>query len=187
MISNMNILNVMWVCIQIIFNTLRPRRNGHHFSDDILKCIFFDENVWISIKFSLKFVPKGPINNIPALVQIMAWRRPGDKPLSGAMTVNLPTHIHVTQPQWVNKCRCSILLQINLMARCKNMVTPVHLQLSYHSLGLSHWYKTFWMIDIVHIHLLHWTVLQMQRKHKILIFIVCFSWDIISMGLCKKT
>ena len=26
---------------------------------------------------SLKFVPKGPINNIPALVQIMAWRRPG--------------------------------------------------------------------------------------------------------------
>ena len=30
----------------------------------------------------MKFVPKGPINNIPALVQIMAWRRPGDKPLS---------------------------------------------------------------------------------------------------------
>ena len=29
-----------------------------------------------SIKISLKFVPKGPINNIPALVQIMAWRRP---------------------------------------------------------------------------------------------------------------
>ena len=37
---------------------------------------FFDENVWISIKISLKFVPKGPTNNIPALVQIMACRRP---------------------------------------------------------------------------------------------------------------
>ena len=36
------------------------------------------KNVWISIKFSLKFVSKGPINNIPALVQIMACRQPGN-------------------------------------------------------------------------------------------------------------
>ena len=35
-----------------------------------------NENVWIPIKISQKFVPKGPINTIPALVQIMAWRRP---------------------------------------------------------------------------------------------------------------
>ena len=46
---------------------------------------------------SLKFVPKGPINNIPALVQVMAWRRPGDKPLTGPMMVSLPTHIRVTR------------------------------------------------------------------------------------------
>ena len=64
-------------------NTLRPRQNGRHFTDDI----FLNENIWISIKISLKFVPKGPINNIPALVQIMAWRRPGDKPLSEPMMV----------------------------------------------------------------------------------------------------
>ena len=50
--------------------------------DDIFKWIFLYENVWISINISLKFVPKGPINNIPPLVQIMAWRRTGDKPLS---------------------------------------------------------------------------------------------------------
>ena len=31
----------------------------------------------------------------------MAWRRPGDKPLSQPMMVNLPTHICVTWPQWV--------------------------------------------------------------------------------------
>ena len=79
-------------------NTLRPRQNGRHFADDI----FLIENVWISIKIALKFVPKGPINNIPALLQIMAWRRPGDKPLSEAMMVNLPTHICVSRPQWVN-------------------------------------------------------------------------------------
>ena len=53
------------------FNILRARQNGHHFPDDIFKCIFLNENVWILVKISLKFVPKGPINNIPALVQIM--------------------------------------------------------------------------------------------------------------------
>ena len=56
------------------FNTLRLRQNGLHFPD-IFKCIFLNENVWISIKISLKFVPKDPINNIPPLVEIMAWRR----------------------------------------------------------------------------------------------------------------
>ena len=84
------------------FNTLRPRQNGRHFADDIFNCIFLNENVWIPIRISLKFVPKGQINNIPALVQIIAWRRPGDKPLSEPMMVSLPTHICVTRPQWVN-------------------------------------------------------------------------------------
>ena len=83
-------------------NTLRLRQDGRHFADAIFKCIFLNENVWIPIKISLKFVPKGPINNIPGLVQIMAWRRPGDKPLSEPMVVSLPMHICVARPQWVN-------------------------------------------------------------------------------------
>ena len=58
-------------------------------------------NVWISINISLNFVPNGRINNSPALVQIMAWHRPGDKSLSEPMMVSLPMHICVTQPQWV--------------------------------------------------------------------------------------
>ena len=82
-----------------LINTLRPRPNGRRFADDTFKRIFFNENVRISIKISLKFVPKGPINNIPALVQIMAWRRPGDKPLSEPMVVILVTHICVTRSQ----------------------------------------------------------------------------------------
>ena len=57
------------------------------FSADIFKSIFLNENVWISIKIALKFVSRGQINNIPALFQIMAWRRPGDKPLSEPMMV----------------------------------------------------------------------------------------------------
>ena len=80
----------LWLCL---FNTLRPGQNGRHFADDIFKCTFLNENVWIPIKISLKFVPEGPINIIPALVQIMTWRRPGVKPLSESLMVRLPTHI----------------------------------------------------------------------------------------------
>ena len=86
-------------CVAI--NTVRPRPNRRHFADDIFKCIFENENEWISHRISLKFVPKVRINNIPALVQIMAWRRPGDKPLSKPMMLSLLTHICVTRPQWV--------------------------------------------------------------------------------------
>ena len=86
-------------------NSLRPRLKRRPLADHIFKCIFFNENVWSLIKISLKFVPKGPINNIPALVQIMAWHRPGNKPLSEPMMVSLLTHICVTRPQWVN-CLC---------------------------------------------------------------------------------
>ena len=87
--------------LNYVFNTLRPRQDGCHFPDDIFKLIFLNENVWIAVKISLKFVPRCPINNIPAMVQIMAWRRPGDKPLSEPMMVSLPTHLCVTWPQWV--------------------------------------------------------------------------------------
>ena len=82
-----------------LFNTLRPRANGRLFADDTFKRIFLNENNRISIKISLKFVSKGPFNNIPALVLIMAWRRPGDKPLSEPMLVGSLTQICVTWPQ----------------------------------------------------------------------------------------
>ena len=82
-----------------MINTLRPRQNGRHFADDTFNRIFVNENVRFSIKISLKFVPDGQINNIPALVQIMAWRRPCDKPLSEPVTVSLLMHICITRPQ----------------------------------------------------------------------------------------
>ena len=79
--------------------TTRPRRNEQHFADDIFKHIFFNENVWISITISLKFVPMGLINDIPALVQIMVWRRLGDRPFSETLMVKLLTYICITPPQ----------------------------------------------------------------------------------------
>ena len=103
-------------------NTLRPRQNGRHFADDIFNFIFLNENIWIPIKISLKFVPIDPINNIPALVQIMAWRRPGDKPLSELMMVNLLTHICVTRPHWVKACY--IPMQNLQFTKCKDIYKP---------------------------------------------------------------
>ena len=88
----------MW---QTEINALRQRQNRRHFADNIFKCNFMNENVWIPLRIPLKFVPKGPINNTTALVQIMAWRRPGAEPLSEPLLVFLPTHICVTRPQWV--------------------------------------------------------------------------------------
>ena len=63
---------------------------------------FFNENVWTSNKISLKFVSEVSINNIPAMIQIMAWCRLGNKPLPDPMMISLPMHICVTRPQWVN-------------------------------------------------------------------------------------
>ena len=65
---------VVWMQIQAFcrvntfINTLRPKQNDRHLADDTFKHIFLNENVRISIKISLKFVPEGPINNIPSLV-----------------------------------------------------------------------------------------------------------------------
>ena len=66
-------------------NKSLPGQNGRRFEDDIFKCIFMNLKLCVFIRISLTFVPKFPINNITALVQIIAWRRPGDNPLSEPM------------------------------------------------------------------------------------------------------
>ena len=55
------------------------------------------------LNFHWRLFLEGTINNIPTLVQVMAWHRPGDKPLSEPMMVSLPTQLCVTRPHWV-KC-----------------------------------------------------------------------------------
>ena len=118
---------------QMVLITLRLRQNGRQFHDDI-----WNEFSWMKIyKFRIRFhmfyrayigviltyfivrrwfVTIGPINNIPALVQIMVWRRPGHKPLFEPMIVRLPTHICITRPQWVNStchnAKCIPLLPV---------------------------------------------------------------------------
>ena len=106
-----------YVCSGLVgVSTLRPRQNDRHFADDTFKRIFLNEDTRISIKMSLNFVPKGPTNNILTLVQITAWRRPGDKPLSESMMARLLTHICVTRPHWVWHHGC-----------CRYLGTPWHM------------------------------------------------------------
>ena len=107
----------------------------------MFKYILLNENIWIPIEISLKFVPKGSINNNPALFQIMAWRRPGDKPLSEPMMVSSLTHICVTRPQWVKaqwitKCRhwfmySSLLGETKCPTFCKRHFQTHFLQWNY--------------------------------------------------------
>ena len=69
------------------FIHLNAGQNGRLFADDIFKCILMNEKFCILIKISLKFVPKGLIDNKTALVQVMAWHRTGNKPLPEPMLI----------------------------------------------------------------------------------------------------
>ena len=77
-------------------NTLRLRQNGWYFADNILKCIFVNEKIWILVDISLELVPKVQINNISSLVQIKTWCRTGTGHYLWLV------HWCITRPQWVN-------------------------------------------------------------------------------------
>ena len=65
-LSLSNLVSVL--AIPFFLNSSPPGQNGCHFADDIFRCIFLNENFCILFKISLKFVPKGPIDNISTLV-----------------------------------------------------------------------------------------------------------------------
>ena len=87
-------LNKTFVCWNVISLThWALDKMAENFHMTFSNGFFCNENVSTSIKILLRFVPKGPINNTPALVQIMVWRRPGAKPLSEPMMASLLTHM----------------------------------------------------------------------------------------------
>ena len=88
-----------------------PTHWGRDKMADIFQTIFSNAFSWMKmyefwLRFHRYFIPRGPINNIPAVVQIMACRRPGDKPLYEPVMVKLMTHICVIRPQWVKYRPC---------------------------------------------------------------------------------
>ena len=59
--------NLSDISLHIEVETKWPAFRGRH-----IHMYFVKENVWIFLTISLKFIPRFRINNIPALVQIMA-------------------------------------------------------------------------------------------------------------------
>ena len=129
---NLNILSTHWGWDNMAFPV------------DIFKCIFFNENVWILLKISLKFIPKVWINNIPALVLIMAWCRPADKPLSEPMMVTKNIYIchsasmsqHLS-PLWIRAQAGLDVLRLSLVYLCQWTCS------TFFFLGPSHYVKQY--------------------------------------------
>ena len=92
MLKNSDFLIKKYEAIICRIRLCNPNRTINH---------FLNENVWILNKISLNFVPKCLINNISALIQIMAWCQPGDCPFSEPMMFRFLTQICVTRPRWV--------------------------------------------------------------------------------------
>ena len=93
-----------WRVIDHWLNTLRPRSNGCHFPDDIFKCTFLNENVWISIKIPLKFVPiHGSIQQYSSIGLDSGLAPARRQAIIGTNDGYLLTHIRVTRPQWVKQ------------------------------------------------------------------------------------
>ena len=123
-------------------NTLRPWQNGRHFADDIFECIFFNENYCISIQISLKYVPRGPIINMPALVQIMTPRQTGFNVLSNPewyewikkSTENWWYTLEWNYVLLSDKCQLLENSIQNLMKNCRDILQnmPDMLLFSYH-------------------------------------------------------
>ena len=99
--ESLNINIVLSVMLEI--NTLRPRRNEQHFADDIFKRKLFSSMKMFEfrLKFHWSLFPRVQLTIFQHWVQVMAWRRIGDKPLSEPKMVRSTTHICVTRPQWV--------------------------------------------------------------------------------------
>ena len=89
--------------VLLSINTLRPRKVAISFQRTFSNAFSWKKIYKFGLKFHWSFFLRVQLTMFHHwyLVQIMAWRRPGDKPLSEPMMVRLPTHICVTRPQWV--------------------------------------------------------------------------------------
>ena len=113
----------------------------------------------VSTKISLMFIPKDSINNIPALIQIMAWHRAGDKPLSEPMMVILPICICVARPQWGNCWTNHISSRFNLV----NVSLPV-----------CHWCWV-WVLQVKHVY-----QTSIINSCTVISIFKCLIWNIVS-------
>ena len=94
--------------MDLLFDTFRPTQNGCYFGGSNFTLIFVNKNYWIFIPSSLKSVPYGEMKINQFLVQKMAWRQTGKKPLSPTvMLCFIGTYTHVSFStdglKWLNR------------------------------------------------------------------------------------
>ena len=88
--------------------TMRPRQNCRNLILQMTyQNLLYCRKIVLFIQILLKIVSKGPIYNKPTLVQMMAWRWVGNKPLSDQWWPGLLMHKCITRPKWVN-VKCSV-------------------------------------------------------------------------------
>ena len=127
-------------------NTLRPRQSSRHYTDDIFKYTWVNDKKLSSNEIWLKFVLKSPIDNVPAVVQIMAWHRRGDKPLSELMMAQITDAyvFHSASMSWLVQpiyfsvnTNCIIVVHL----RAINRHTHTHTHLHTHTHTHTHTHK----------------------------------------------
>ena len=88
--------------MQFLLTHLPLEKMAAILADDNFKCILLNENDRIPSQISLKFVSRSPIDNKPALVQVMACRRTGDKLLPELMLTQFTdTHMQHYGGDWL--------------------------------------------------------------------------------------
>ena len=123
------------------FYTLNPEHNCQHFVDDIFKKILLNENNYILIQISLKFVPRGLIENKSALIQTGAWC------WTGNMSVPEPvmTVIDTVYYKKINK-KGKKWVPSKSLQPCLNqwyqLVMP-------HTITRTHWVNSLWPSDAI--------------------------------------
>ena len=80
-------------------NTLRPIPNCRHLQTTLSNAFCWMKMNDVRLIFHWSLILRAQINNIPALVEIMARCRPGDNPLCDAIMVSLQTHKCVNRLQ----------------------------------------------------------------------------------------
>ena len=90
----------MWILTHLPLDKWPPYHNGRR---RYFQMHFHEWKNCVLIKISLQFIVKGPFRNVPALVEIMAWRRIGENQCSPDSL----THICGTRGRWINQIICS--------------------------------------------------------------------------------
>ena len=149
-----------------LFNLLRLK----HFTEDISKCIFLKEVIWISINILLKFVPEVWINNMPALVQIMAWCWSGNKSISEPMMVGLLMHMCIPLPQWV-KFKSTIHCYIAWYPFTMQILSMMQIPMLASEIEMETW--LMWNLDVMNCFSLTYSTSNISQTFQEIYMLFC--------------